>query len=84
MGIPRQQNVPFLVCALDHDTHQPLETALHVRHLVQQPQPHIRRHLIVPRSPGMELTPKRPNQLAQSAFVGGMNVFVIGCRYELE
>ena len=84
MGIPRQQDVPFLVCALDHDTNEPLETALHVRYLVQQPEPHVRRHLIVPRSSRMQLTPKRPNQLAQPSFVGGVNVFVVGCRYELE
>lgn len=84
MGIPRQQDIAFLVCTFDHDAHEPFEARLHVCHLVQQPQAHVRRHLIVPRSPCVQLTPKRSDQLAQPAFIGSMDIFVIRCRRELE
>ena len=46
-----------------------------------QPQPHVRRHLVIPAAPRVQLARDRANGLGQPALDEGVNVFV-GCAGE--
>lgn len=52
--------------------------------MTHQPYPHVRRNLIIPTSPRMQFpTDIFPDNLGKPAFVGGVDVFVVGLDLEL-
>lgn len=83
MCVPRHEVVPLLVSALDHDPDERDQACFYLADLFDQPEAHVRRDLIVPRPAGVQFPSQRPNQLAQAALVGGVNVLVIRLNLKL-
>ena len=77
MCVPRHEVVPLLVSALDHDPDERDKACFYLADLFDQPEAHIRRHLIVPRPAGVQFPSQRAYQFAQAAFVGGVDVLII-------
>lgn len=77
MRIPRHKDVLLLIRPLNHDPNKPLQTLYNLLHLSQEPQPHVRRDLVVARAASVQLPAQRPDELAQAAFVRGVDVFVV-------
>jgi hypothetical protein len=83
MGIARHKNLLLFVGAFCDDLNNALQRVFNLSNFVHEPEPHISRDLVISRSAGMQLPSyRRPYELAQSPFVGGMDVFVI--RLDLE
>jgi hypothetical protein len=83
MGIARHENLFLVVGALCDDFNNALQRVFNLSNFVHEPEPHIGCDLIISRSAGVQLSSnRRPYELAQSPFVGGMDVFVI--RLDLE
>jgi hypothetical protein len=81
--VPRHEVVPLLVSALDHDPDERDQACFYLADLFDQPEAHIRHHLIVPRPAGVQFPSQRPYQFAQAAFVGGVDVLIIRLNLKL-
>ena len=77
MCISWQQNLLLLICTLNHNTDESRKTRSNLLHFRKQPQSHVSRNLVIPRTTGMQLSAQRANEFAQAALVGRMYVFVI-------
>ena len=77
MGVPRHEVVPLLVGALDHDPDECDQARFYLADLLEEPEAHIRRNLIIPRPAGVQFPSQWPDQFAQAALVRGVNILVV-------
>ena len=83
VGVARENNVFFLVRTLDHYSDQVLQARFNFLDLTKQPKAHVCRDLVIARAASVKFTTERADDLAQSAFISGVNVFVVLLDLEL-
>lgn len=83
MSIARHKNMLLLVGTFRGYSNNTLQRVFNLSNFVHEPKPHISSDLIISRSARVQLSSNhRPYQLAQSPFVGSVNILVV--RLDLE
>jgi hypothetical protein len=83
MGIARHEDILFLLGPINHDSNEPFQVSFNLRHLSQEPQSHVSRHLVISRTACVQFATERSNHLAQTTLHRRVNILVVGLNFEL-
>lgn len=84
MGVTGHQVLLLIISTLDHNAKKSFETLLNVIDVIQKPETHVSRNLVVPRTASVQLSGQRANNLGKPALIGCVNILVIFLGDELE
>jgi len=83
MSIAGHKDMLLLIGAFRDYSNSALQRVFNLSNLFHEPEPHISRYLIISRSASVQLSSnRRPDKLAQSPFIGSMDILII--RLDLE
>ena len=84
MSIAWHKNMLLLVGAFRDYSDNAFQRVFNLPNLVHEPEPHIGHYLIISRSASVQLSSDRSAyKLAQSPFVGSVDILIIGLDFEL-
>mmetsp|Transcript_30802 Transcript_30802/g.99057 ORF Transcript_30802/g.99057 Transcript_30802/m.99057 type:complete len:201 (-) Transcript_30802:231-833(-) len=83
VGVAGQQQVHLLLCALSGDADEVLHVGDQRSHLLPQPQPNVRYHLVVPAPSCVQLAPHGADDFRQPSLVCRVDIFVPSLHLEL-
>ena len=78
MGIARHEQINFSFGPLHGHPDQLTEMRLQLGNFCTQPEANIGGNLVITAAPGVQFPGNSANQLGQAAFIGGVNIFIIG------
>lgn len=84
MCVSWHEDVLLSVRSLSHHSDQASKGFLDILDLVQEPEPHVRRYLIVAGPSSMEFSAQRSDELGEPSLVRSMDVLVVRLGIELD
>ena len=76
VSVPRDEEINLPLGAISTGSHQLTKMTQDPGSLLTQPQPGIRRHLVIAAASRMELPRRTPNQLRQPPLIGSMDILI--------
>lgn len=77
MGVSRHDNILLLLRALNHYADKTAQGILSVLDFSQEPETRIGGDLVIAGTASVQFSTKRTDELAQSALVGGVDIFIV-------